>query len=79
MAYVVRHLAGRHPEYSRGLAQYDATYQALTQGLWQNHYLHRTPAKAASKNKAVIDPLPDISDLVTVEDKEASSRVLEKA
>lgn len=67
------------PEYSRGLAQYDAAYQALTQGLWEDHYVYRNPAKDGSKKSALIDPLPDISNLVAVDKGETSSEVLEGA
>lgn len=43
------------PEYSQGLAQYGATYEALTQGIWENHYVHRASGKNGS-----IEPLPEI-------------------
>lgn len=47
------------PDYARGLAQYDADYEALTHDIWENHYVHRaTPAKAGA-----IAPLPCLLDL----------------
>jgi hypothetical protein len=46
------------PEYSRGLAEYGAAYEALTRGTWENFYLHRDLGKKAST-----EPLPDISGI----------------
>ncbi len=44
------------PEYSRGLAEYGAAYEALTKRIWENFYLHRALGKKISP-----EPLPDIT------------------
>jgi hypothetical protein len=35
------------PEYSQGLAQYAAAYEAFMQGIWKNHHVHRIPETMA--------------------------------
>lgn len=47
------------PEYSRGLADYDKTYQALSGQVWEKHYVH----PAATPNSDIAD-LPDLKDLL---------------
>lgn len=47
------------PEYSRGLAQYDATYDSLSHGIWENYYLHRTIAPETGS----LAPLPDLTEI----------------
>ncbi len=43
------------PEYTRGLVAYNRRFEALTDGIWETHYLHREAAKGE-----LFAPLPDI-------------------
>ena len=43
------------PNYARGLAEYEAVFESLTQDIWERHYVHRV-----SSEKDVIPPLPDL-------------------
>lgn len=43
------------PEYTRGLVAYDRRFQELTDGIWEEHYLHRKVAP-----DELFAPLPDV-------------------
>jgi len=47
------------PNYARGMAQYDAAYQALADEVWQQHYL-----RPADPQDGHIVPLPSITQLL---------------
>ena len=43
------------PEYTHGLAAYNRAFEALTDDIWQSHYIHRHVTK-----DELLSPLPDI-------------------
>jgi len=43
------------PEYTRGLVAYNRRFEAITGGIWEDHYLHRVAAEGE-----LFAPLPDV-------------------
>jgi hypothetical protein len=50
------------PEYTNGLVAYNRAFEALTDDIWQSHYIHRQVAK-----DELLSPLPDIPALQDTE------------
>jgi MoaA/NifB/PqqE/SkfB family radical SAM enzyme len=46
------------PDYTRGLVAYNRRFEALTDGIWQEHYVHRQAAEGE-----LFAPLPEVPDI----------------
>lgn len=59
------------PEYTRGLVEYNRRFEAITNSIWRDYYLHRTAGK-----DELLAPLPDIPSAKEADTHEDASPVL---